>query len=1043
MSNNTNSLGLSKAKINDLLGSVAVLSPKNYGSRDKLVVRTGSGSSNVVSARTIIGLVIASIPQLRAIFKQSEVNGPEAPISFLFEVLQFLGNAAVPLGLMNLGAALGRLDIRSLISYRVITGITICRLVVMPILGIVVVEALVAYGVIDATDKMLRFVLMLEACMPTASSTVYFTQMWHPKGEANAIAGVILVEYMSVAEPDSLDDLGPLLVRNPDRSRKPSVSATPQRVSVAAFLKNGRRLTHDIIQAKVHQQQLTDAMLLQIGLNNDTRPSHVFHNRTRHPSNTHRKSTIPHSKRNSFMHHRPSFFYKNSNPEANAIYVKTLASDHNLTEQEPSQRSERDFELPDEIDLRRTSWKPPKFDAQALQQLTSKYFDDEKKVVVEFPMEGVAEFEGNPKKLSKILKKRVHEAFMADFWALQYHYPKENHPKPGNGITRPPPSAKLFKLTPSDALELSKRTKVLAKPKYSPNGPRVNSRPNTSPEEGATGTELFPPVRSTSAKPAGIGRRNPATAAEAVQSSTRFLESLGHSVKLDKLRIGSAGKRALESKIGRRAIRELFDIRSLEEPGNETTATTNASGKQIIPKLNKKATVTSVYQRREAKRLEEEEKEKKRQVRASVRQSVYGTARQSVVTADNQRPSRASVTSVKSTNGKPLELPQILTEESQAEGEKENHQQPKPEKVEDGTTRINMFSMVPKLLRFNFDAVVNGLKKPFSMRSEEEAAVIRICLKPLKAFRSIQSDILFDQLCQTFRFLEFPKGHTVFKQGDYGDAWYIILFGAVNICVATDSSMTRNVVVQVNNAGESFGDMALVNRAPRLATVVAKTDIMLLKVEKSDFEKISSFTHQIQKRQIRHFLRRYVPLFQRVTDSGIRTVSEHVILKSFTDKTVILEEEGCLNDVFIIQTGVCKVYRNLIIGQPPTKKVRRVFVGTLSKGCHFNDQIIVDPRNINGAPFTVIADGSVECATIIAVGDWVNLPLHHPLSSFTTLKQNDLVKIVMQDEGQRKFQSLQRRLLLEIAKEQRQNPNAVVDDIAYVATADTRVKWRY
>ncbi|KAJ3031463.1 UNVERIFIED_CONTAM: Protein M3 [Siphonaria sp. JEL0065] len=267
MSNNTNTLGLSKAKINDLLGSVAVLSPKNYSSRDKLVVRTGSGSSNVVSARvsgvgrrsisasgvfsekvaspttsqplfypegspieeqprekrisvwsvlvwlfvqlkigltsllspantaTIIGLIIASIPQLRAVFKQSELNGPEAPLSFLFEVLQFLGNAAVPLGLMNLGAALGRLDIRSLISYRVITGITICRLIVMPILGIVVVEALVAYGVIDATDKMLRFVLMLEACMPTASSTVYFTQMWHPKGEANAIAGVILVEY--------------------------------------------------------------------------------------------------------------------------------------------------------------------------------------------------------------------------------------------------------------------------------------------------------------------------------------------------------------------------------------------------------------------------------------------------------------------------------------------------------------------------------------------------------------------------------------------------------------------------------------------------------------------------------------------------------------------------------------------------------------------------------------------------------------------------------------------------------------------------------
>ncbi|KAI9348508.1 hypothetical protein BDR26DRAFT_701757 [Obelidium mucronatum] len=144
---------------------------------------------------TIVALIIASIPALRGIFKQSNPQGPEAPLSFLFEVLQFLGNGAVPLGLMNLGAALGRLDIQSLISFRVIFGITLCRLVVMPILGIVAVEMLVGYGVLDASDKMLRFVLMLEACMPTASSTVYFTQMWHPKGEANAIAGVILVEY--------------------------------------------------------------------------------------------------------------------------------------------------------------------------------------------------------------------------------------------------------------------------------------------------------------------------------------------------------------------------------------------------------------------------------------------------------------------------------------------------------------------------------------------------------------------------------------------------------------------------------------------------------------------------------------------------------------------------------------------------------------------------------------------------------------------------------------------------------------------------------
>ncbi|ORY45918.1 hypothetical protein BCR33DRAFT_715943 [Rhizoclosmatium globosum] len=111
---------------------------------------------------TIVGLFVASIPALKGLFVKPQNH-------FLIEALQFLGGGA------------------RLVSPKIIIGISLCRLVVMPLL--------VSGGVIDADDKMFRFVLMLEACMPTASSTVYFTQMWHPKGEADAIAGVILVQY--------------------------------------------------------------------------------------------------------------------------------------------------------------------------------------------------------------------------------------------------------------------------------------------------------------------------------------------------------------------------------------------------------------------------------------------------------------------------------------------------------------------------------------------------------------------------------------------------------------------------------------------------------------------------------------------------------------------------------------------------------------------------------------------------------------------------------------------------------------------------------
>ncbi|KAJ3071511.1 Protein M3 [Podochytrium sp. JEL0797] len=223
-----------KSKINDLMGSVAVLSPKNF-SRDHLVKsvdasRVGSVRASVVMERLSSasvghvaadgkisqnstspmgsGMVVDSDGQLVDASKKQRVSFWSTvawivgQVKFVLTSLlspantAFLAAAAVPLGLINLGAALGRLDIKSLISFKVISGICICRLVLMPVLGIVAVELLVEYGVIDRSDKILRFVLMLEACMPTASSTVYFTQMWHPKGEANAIAGGIFASFL-------------------------------------------------------------------------------------------------------------------------------------------------------------------------------------------------------------------------------------------------------------------------------------------------------------------------------------------------------------------------------------------------------------------------------------------------------------------------------------------------------------------------------------------------------------------------------------------------------------------------------------------------------------------------------------------------------------------------------------------------------------------------------------------------------------------------------------------------------------------------------
>jgi hypothetical protein len=38
--------------------------------------------------------------------------------------------------------------------------------------------------------------IQLEMCVPTASSAVFFTQLWHPTGDATNVAGVVLIQCM-------------------------------------------------------------------------------------------------------------------------------------------------------------------------------------------------------------------------------------------------------------------------------------------------------------------------------------------------------------------------------------------------------------------------------------------------------------------------------------------------------------------------------------------------------------------------------------------------------------------------------------------------------------------------------------------------------------------------------------------------------------------------------------------------------------------------------------------------------------------------------
>ena len=101
-------------------------------------------------------------------------------------------------------------------------------------------------------------------------------------------------------------------------------------------------------------------------------------------------------------------------------------------------------------------------------------------------------------------------------------------------------------------------------------------------------------------------------------------------------------------------------------------------------------------------------------------------------------------------------------------------------------------------------------------------------------FQSLKMNEL-DELIGHLRMIRVQKGYEIIKQGDPGDAFYLIALGSVSVWRKKGFK-----TVKVAELGEDnfFGEMALISNEPRNATVVAEDVTELFVLQRYDFEKI-------------------------------------------------------------------------------------------------------------------------------------------------------------------------------------------------------------
>eukprot|EP00956_Cyclotella_meneghiniana_P030281 scaffold75720_cov67-Cyclotella_meneghiniana.AAC.4 len=205
-----------------------------------------------------------------------------------------------------------------------------------------------------------------------------------------------------------------------------------------------------------------------------------------------------------------------------------------------------------------------------------------------------------------------------------------------------------------------------------------------------------------------------------------------------------------------------------------------------------------------------------------------------------------------------------------------------------------------------------------------------------------------DKLVDAFEPIHVTKGEEIIKEGDVGDYFYVIGNGEVDFLVGGNHVGTAA-------SGATFGELALLYQAPRAATVIAKCDCKLYRLDQEHFRRILMMQAQDEVSDVVKILKK-VPYFESLGTEQLNKIAANLHVKHFRDGDVMASshDEYYVPRFSIVQEGKVKV-TDIKGGGADYKDI------TFKPGDFFGDAAIVSGKPIKA---TVTAIGDVTILVI-------------------------------------------------------------------------------
>lgn len=198
-----------------------------------------------------------------------------------------------------------------------------------------------------------------------------------------------------------------------------------------------------------------------------------------------------------------------------------------------------------------------------------------------------------------------------------------------------------------------------------------------------------------------------------------------------------------------------------------------------------------------------------------------------------------------------------------------------------------------------------GVKRRANGVTGDRGAALRRALAKVPLFGDLDAKSL-KTLIQDMRVVVLEAGEVLFRQGDTADSLYVIVAGAV-VPIAEGETRRKLAVLE---QGEFFGEIGLITKQPRNATIEALVDAKLIAIDRRLVQKLIASDPAVVKTLVR-FLR------VRMIDRQIRTnlffaafahaeresVARQFRMLEVEDGTCLVEQGRLAEGLFVVLAG--------------------------------------------------------------------------------------------------------------------------------------------